>query len=321
MPEDGGTGGGGAFFVVPFSFVLGRGGRGTVGVRWLYQGLRGGDGAVTRATWLYTCFLLVSFYYSGYLDGFITEVLLVPGVLGCVDLGVMMLTGRIPSAHGIKGSTVGTSNAVGHTTLPTVFGPRSLGTLRRTLELGSARPNSAMAVLAVNPKHTTRVVHRNLCEKTSGKCLLASHTFTNTSALTASCTVTATVHGVNRYSLVVNNHRTVSNSATRMNPRMTRGLKLDRVACARRVLGISRATHHVAMGHRVSKKMRAIRNPLPVMLAIGKDTTPYHPHGTGLLRGCGHTLNTRRGTTVAGSNSRLPCTRLCRGFPCLGVAR
>lgn len=88
-------------------------------------------------------------------------------VFGGVDLGVMMLTGRMPSAEGINGSTVATRNAMGHTTLPTVFGPRSLGTLRRTLHLGRRGPNSAIKVLAVNPPHTKRVVHRNLCHNTS----------------------------------------------------------------------------------------------------------------------------------------------------------
>lgn len=242
-----------------------------------------------------------------------------------VDLGVVMLTGRIPSAHGIKGSTVGRSKAVGQTTLPTVFGPRSLGTLRRTLHLGSTCPKAAMALLAVNPKHTTRVVHRNLCQKTSNNCLLASHTFTNTSALTASCTLTATVGGVNSCSVVVKKHRTVSNSATRMNPRITRGLKLARIACTRRVLGMSRGGHDVAIGQRVSNNIRAIRNPLPVIVAIGNSTTPYHPHGTGLIVGCGQTLNTRRGiptpTYRPRNMSTLPCPRLCRGHPCLGVPR
>lgn len=225
-----------------------------------------------------------------------------------------MLTGRIPSAHGIKGSTVGTSKAVGHTTLPTVFGPRSLGTLRRTLQLGSTRPNSAIAVLAVKPNHTTSVVHRKLFHNTSGNCLLASHTFTNTSALTASCTLTATVGGVNGYSVVVNNHRTVSKSATRMNPRMTRGLNLARVACTRRVLGIT--SKHVAIGHRVSKNVRAMRNPLPVIVAMGKDTTPYHPHGTGLMRGCGRT-----GAMARGRRNGLSCASLCSGHSCLGLTR
>lgn len=242
-----------------------------------------------------------------------------------VDLEVVILTGRIPSAQGIKGSTVGTSNAVGHTTLPTVFGPRSLGTLRRTLHLGSTCPKAAIALLAVNPKHTTRVVHRNLCHNTSNNFLLASHTFTKTSALTASCTLTATVGGVGSCSVVVNNHRTVSNSATRMNPRITRGLKLARVACTRRVLGMSGRTKHVAMGHRVSKNIRAIRNPLPVMVAIGNSTTPYHPHGTGLMRGCGCTVNGRRqGARPTYRRSKRPaihCPRLCRAHPCLSVRR
>ncbi len=225
-----------------------------------------------------------------------------------------MLTGRIPSAHGIKPSTVAPRNAIGHSTLPTVFGPRSLGTLRRTLELGSKGPNSAIAIVAVKPPHTTRIVHRDLCHNTSNNFLLASHTFTKTSALTADCTLTVTVGGVNIPSIVLNKHRTVSNSATRINPRITRGLNLPRIACIRRVLGYR--SKGIAIHHRVSKNIRAMRTPVPLILAMGKDTTPYHPHGTGLIVGCGHTV-----IPVRVPRRNLTCTRRCRHGPCLALKR
>ncbi len=225
-----------------------------------------------------------------------------------------MLTGRIPSAHGINGSTVGRSNAIGHNTLPTVCGPRSLGTLRRTLELGRGRPNSAIRMLAVKPSHTTRIVHRDVFHNTSNNCLLDKHRFTNSSALTASCTLSYTLHGLKGVSIVVYNHRTVSNSATRINPRITRGLNLPRVACTRRVLAISGG--RVAIGHHLRHNFRIIGKGLPLLIAIGKSTTPYHPRRTGLALGCGYT----RAIARTGRYNESYNTIFTR-HPCLGVRR
>ncbi len=129
-----------------------------------------------------------------------------------------------------------------------------------------------MATVAVNPPRTSTVLHRTCTVNISRYVLLASHTFTNTSALTASRTLTNTLSRL-RCSLVVTNHRTVSNSATRINPRVTRRLNLPRISC---MASVAVGNNRFVIGGRARRNCRILTIPSPYLFAIL--TSTIRPH-------------------------------------------
>lgn len=136
-----------------------------------------------------------------------------------------MYVGRMPTASGISVSP--RANTVGQVSNRAEAGPCSLFTLRATLTVQRGA-NKAMAILAVKPPRTRRVVQSTCAVNTSRNIVLSSQGFTKTSILTASCTLTRKVRIVNNTSLVVYKERAASNSATRIKPTVTRRLAVPR---------------------------------------------------------------------------------------------